>query len=205
MALIHSNPRRPSRPTFTHLQSLQTRPGDDRLGGDFALPYEFNTKKFAAQFSAKGNEVIAAQGRQTLTNTNYTADGWKVWKYPEEVPTGKLDEKGKPVFKKHPLAGKRHIVTSRIKGGGSFVLMYRDLEVQREVNQVYANLSRDNMEMEVTGQTVAGANVQDDPGMLGADKLPKHEAEPFEPPVALEAPSLPESGNITKRSKTLSQ
>lgn len=197
------NLSRKTRKPFEHLQQLQTMAGDSRLGGDYALPVEFNSKKFASAFVAKGNEVDAMKNRQVLLNTNYTADGWKVWKYPDTIPTGKLDEQNKPIFKPHPRAGKMHIVTSRVKGGGKYVLMYRDAGVQREVNQAYANLSRDNMEMEVTGQTVAGANLDDDPGMLGADRLPKHEAEPYEPPVAVEAVPLPPSGHLTKQSRTV--
>lgn len=191
---------------FKRLQSLQTVPGDSNLGGDFALPREFDAKRFASSFVPKGNAVTHAQGRQILVGTNYTAEGWHIWKYPTTIPTGTLDEKGKPVMEKHPKADEKHEVTSRIKDGGTFVLMYRDKEIQNEVNQAYGNLSRERMQAEVTGQTVAGANVEVDPGMLGKGRLPdSHEDEEYEPPVPVEPTSLPADENIVKKTKRLRQ
>lgn len=206
MPILKDNPKQ----GFKHLQPLQTRPGESNLGGDFALPIEFDSKKFASSFVPKGNAVTAAQGRQVLVGTNYTAEGWSVWKYPDTTPTGDLDEKNKPVMMKHPKAGEKHEVTSRIKDGGTFTLMFRDKGVQQEVNEAYGQLSRQRMAQEVTGQTVAGANVTDDPGMLGRGRLPSERAEmpedeQFEPPVAVEGAPLPADQNITKKSKRLSR
>lgn len=182
--------------TFKNLQPLQTLSGDSNLGGDFALPREFDSKKFASSFIPKGNAVIAAKGRQTLIGTSYTADGWQVWKYPAE------DSDEKP----HPKAGESHEVTERSKGGGTFVLMYRSQAVQVEVNQAYGEVSRQRMSMEATGQTVAGANVTDDPGMLGKGRLPSEpNLEEFEPPQTVEGLALPADQKITKKSNKLSK
>lgn len=204
MAILKEKSKQPE--PFKYLQSLQNVPGETNLGGDFALPREFDQKRFASAFIPKGNAVTHAQGRQVLTGTNFTAQGWSIWKYPEQIPTGELNEKGKPVMEKHPKADERHEVTSRIKDGGTFVLMYRDKEVQREVNQAYANLSRERMNQEATGQTVAGAHTEEDRGMLGKQRLPSEpEDEQYEPPVAVEEVSLPTYKNINKKVKQVRQ
>lgn len=209
MPILKDNPKRIQSP-FKHLQPLQSLKGETNLGGDFALPVEFNSKKYASSFVPKGNAVTAAQGRQALVGTNYTAEGWSIWKYPDEIPTGDLDEKGKPEMMKHPKAGEKHEVTSRIKDGGTFTLMFRDKGVQEEVNRAYGELSRDRMAQEAVGQTVAGANVTDDPGMLGGKRLPSERAEvpedeQYEPPVIVESGSLPTDQNIVKKTKKLSR
>lgn len=187
------------------LQPLQSTPGESNLGGPFSLPVEFNSKKFASHFAAKGNGVKAVKGTQTLTGTKFTAPGWNVWTYPDTVPTGELDAKGKAIYEDHPLAGKTHEVTEKVKDGTTFVLMFRDLDVQVQVNQAYANLSRDRMTQEARGETVAGANTEDDEGMLGTNRLPRT-SEPklsdFEPPTTVEG-DLPANQSIKRKVKKL--
>lgn len=157
------------------------------VGGPFALPIEFDSDKFAAQFAPVGNATKALKGPQIVEGTQYTAEGWLTWK--------------------HPVTGKTHKVTERRKDGETFILLFRPMAIQRQVNQAYANLSRERMEMEVTGRSVAGSPVTEDRGMLGLDRLPRNEREgaPFEPPEAMEEENNPQSTHITKRTKVLSK
>lgn len=142
------------------------------LGGKLALPREFDTKQFAAAWYMKGNEVESKRGKQPLLGTKYSAPGWEVWNFPEERPTGKMDEKsGKPVMEKHPNAGKTHEVTLAGKEAGTYVLMYRSADIQEQVNQVYGQLSRERLVGEVRGQTLTLAGSPETSGMLTDDQL----------------------------------
>lgn len=157
------------------------------IGGPFALPVEFESDKYAAQFAPVGNATKALKGPQIVEGTQYTAEGWLTWK--------------------HPVTGKPHKVTERRKDGETFILLYRPQEIQKQVNQAYANLSRERMHMEVTGRTVAGNQVTDDPGMLGLERLPRNERDgaPFEPPEAMEDDDQLQSQHITKKTKVLTR
>lgn len=115
--------------------------------GMFNLPPDFDTKKFAAEW-VEESQVEFKQQRQNLPGCNATADGWTVWK---------KNTKDSPI---------------KVKGSGSktFVLMCRSLEVQKQVNALYGNVSKKQFNREVTGGTVAGEGLQD-PGILTEKSL----------------------------------
>ena len=50
--------------------------------------------------------------------------------------------------------------------------MHRPRHVQLEINRAYGNLSRERMQSEQRGETIAGST-NSDSGMLSADRLPK--------------------------------
>lgn len=169
------------------------------LGGRFALPPEFDSSRYASAFVAEGNEVLAKQREEVLQGTCYTAPGWKVWKYPKTVK-GETTE--------HPSAGERHIV---VDAGGKtkFVLMYRPLDVQKQVNEVYGALSTDRMINEIKGETVS-SNQQDDPGILSNQRLNRvHGKEPeieeYVAPDVVGATLNPSETQIKSKSRKISQ
>jgi hypothetical protein len=134
--------------------------------GALPLPQEFDTKEYAAHWAKKGTEVGKLQGKQFLPQTVYSAQGWAIWKYPKEVATGELDEKKKPIMVKHEQAELPCEVTL---GKGTYVLMFRPAAVQDQVNQVYAQLSRERVDNEIAGNTVDGGPVPQ--GMLTNEQL----------------------------------
>lgn len=121
------------------------------LGGDFRLPEEFDGKKFASAFYKKGGQVEGMKARKILSGTDISADGWSIWLYPEG----------------HENAGKPHEVAVE---SGTYLLMYRDIEVQKAVNFIFGESSRDRMNAEVHGETVAGSSPED-PGVLTEEAL----------------------------------
>lgn len=139
---------------------------DTKVGGKLALPYEFDTNELAGQWSKKGADVDAARGPQPVVGTEYSARGWDIWKYPNEVPDG-LDDNDKPEKKKHDKAGQAHEVTL---SDGTYVLLCRPKVVQDQVNEAYAEHSRQLMNLELSGTTIAGS-AHDDSGMLGEQQL----------------------------------
>lgn len=151
------------------------------LGGRFAVPLEFDQSRNASAFYPEGNESFARQQDEIIQGTSLIAEGWKVWKYPEcsSIPelddegNQKKDETGRKIFCKHPNAGRPHKVPPLDRDGVVYVLHYRSLEVQNQVNQVYGDLSREAMVNEIRGETIGGT-APDDPGML-SDQVLKRE------------------------------
>lgn len=129
-------------------------------GGRFALPAEFDTAKFAAGFYQKGQQVLAMQQQQVVVGTAYTAAGWQVWKYPGVAETNESSSKKKKKSKGvdditgENKAGRPHEVTSTGKDGATFVLMFRPIELQEQVNRAYGDLSLDQMVNEIRGDTL---------------------------------------------------
>ena len=123
------------------------RPQGEADAGMFNLPPSFDKTKFAAEWVEKG-QVAFKQQRQNLVGCNATADGWTVWK------ADKMDE------------------PTQVTGSGSktFVLMCRPLDIQKKVNAMFGNVSKNNFNREVGGETVAGAAKQD-PGILTETQL----------------------------------
>lgn len=165
---------------FSLLRSGNTQNGN--VGGRFALPREFDSSRFASSFVAEGNEVESMAGEQPVMGTGYVADGWTVWKYPtkgkpvvDENFEPVLDKAGQPTFEEHPSAGKTHRISSQERGGPTYVLMCRPIEVQKQVNEVYGLLSIDNMTAEVRGETVAGQDPATMQSMLTERQLKKAE------------------------------
>lgn len=149
------------------------------VGGRFALPPEFDSKRFASSFAVEGNEAEAMMEDQQVIGTGWVSDGWRPWKFPanklkptrDEDGEVKKDEKGKSILDPHPNAGKVHKVKSLEREGPTYVLMCRPIEVQNQVNEAYGLVSIDNMAAEARGDTIAGDSPTKDPGMLGAQRL----------------------------------
>ena len=143
-AVILTQPKK-KKEQFEHLKASRAA-GVGDLGGRFRLPQEFDSTKFAAAFYQEGQEALAMEADQQVTGTRYTATGWTVWKYPKHRMVGEEKEA-------HPMAGQPHKVAGTAKDTQGFVLMYRPLEVQNEVNAAYAEASREMLEMEIKGET----------------------------------------------------
>jgi hypothetical protein len=119
--------------------------------GVFALPKEFDTKLYAAEWAKKGADVDAKRGPQPIVGTNFGAVGWKPWLYPED---SKL--KGRPC----EVAVKN----------GTYVLLCRPRGVQNDVNAIYGNVSKQHLIREQQGESIAGQPVRD-PGMLSDARI----------------------------------
>lgn len=127
---------------------------DGSGAGALSTPAEFDNARFAAAWYKEGSEVLQAQGRQFLTGTNYSAEGWAVWKFPNEIEVPSEKEGEKPKKEKHPMAGQPHKVPLT---GGIYMLMFRPAEVQHAVNVAYGRVSRDRIKRELQGESVAGS------------------------------------------------
>jgi hypothetical protein len=128
------------------LELLKTPQGGSDAGM-FNLPPTFDTQRYAAEWVLE-DQVAFKQQRQTLPQTGYSADGWQVWK---------AETKDKPTV----VAG---------SGNKKFVLMCRPLGVQKQVNALYGNVSKQLISREVRGETAAGEAVTDS-GILTNDRL----------------------------------
>jgi hypothetical protein len=172
-SVIVTKPGTKGRPNFG---ALNRRGGVNGapIGGKFILPVEFDSVKFASAFYTEGAEARSMQTEQPVVGTAYFAEGWKVWKFPKEIPEGFPNE-GDP----HPNAGEPHkVVSASSKSKEAFVLMYRPKEVQEQVNQCYGLLSLEQMTAEVKGETLSVEEANGDKGMLTADRLDKAYREP---------------------------
>lgn len=121
--------------------------------GVFNLPTTFDKQKYAAHWVKKGNAVDAMKAPQPILGTNYGAEGWSVWQY----PNGNL--KGRPA----------EVTTEK---SGVYVLMCRPRSVQDDVNAIYGNVSKQHLIKETTGQSIAGQEIADG-GMLTDDMIRK--------------------------------
>lgn len=122
--------------------------------GQFTLPPNFDTRKFAAKWVLKGNEVSAAAEREYIIGTNLTADGWAVWKDGEDG---------------NGVKGKPH--TAHVKKG-EHILLFRPRSIQNAVNAIYGNVGKQRMMAEKKGHTIGGESVRDS-GLLGEEKIAK--------------------------------
>lgn len=126
-------------------------------------PSEFDTKKYAAKWAIAGASADAARLPHRIL-PGYLVDGWQVWKYPEGH-----DEAGKPCTR--PLGGKQAI------------LLFRPANLQRAVNAIYGNLSKERTIAEQQGKTVEGKQVPTGilPGthFAGKDPAGDEEAKPI--------------------------
>lgn len=126
---------------------INKAPSGSADAGMFNLPPKFDVKKYASMW-VEESQVSYMQQRQVLTGTNKTADGWVVWK------NDKLDNP----------------TTVKSSGGKKFVLMCRSRKVQDEANAIFGNVSKEALNREITGSTVAGGP-QQDPGILTERQL----------------------------------
>lgn len=104
------------------------------------LPEGFQEKLYSAKWSFVGSSADKARLPQHLA-PGYAVDGWEVWKYPSG------EDKDKPCIR--PLGNKQA------------VLMFRPKTLQKAVNAVYGNISRERTIAEQEGRTVQGQAVQD--------------------------------------------
>lgn len=133
------------------------------LGGKFALPAEFDASRFASSYVQKGPQVVAAMQDESILGTQYTAPGWQVWRFPgipeKKISSSKKEKKNKTsgdaVISGREKAGLTHEVTSSTKDGITYVLMFRPIEVQNQVNRAYADLSLSQMVTEIRGDSLA--------------------------------------------------
>lgn len=124
------------------------RPVSDSNAGIFTLPAEFDSKRFAAHWVKKGQAVNVASQREHLLGTQFTADGWTIWKKPGGGNTPTV------------------VPTST----GDYILMCRPKEVQDQVNKIYGNVSIQRLLSEK--QTSAQAAQQPGAsGMLSDEQL----------------------------------
>ena len=129
------------------LRFSESAKGKAPSAGVFELPPDFPAEKFASSYVKKGNDVKAAEQDEQVVGTQFIADGWQVWKRAD---------------------GTYHQVTI---SSGTYILMHRPRHVQLEINRAYGNLSRERMQSEQRGETIAGST-NSDSGMLSADRLP---------------------------------
>lgn len=130
------------------IQTIKT-PHQTPDAGMFNLPPEFDTKLLAAEWVEERNVNYKTQ-RQTLLGTNKTADGWALWREgPKEKP-----------------------ITVTTGKNVKYFLMCRPREVQDQVNAIFGNVSKININKELEGQTIEGKSVATvDPGMLGEERI----------------------------------
>ncbi len=126
---------------------LIKNPGDYPDAGIFNLPPNFPVRELASEW-VEESQIPFKQQRQNLIGTGYSADGWTVWK---------ADPKDK----------RTQVTTGKAK---VFVLMVRPRSLQNEINALYGNVSKQRINREVKGETVAGTQ-QSDSGILTEQAL----------------------------------
>jgi hypothetical protein len=108
-------------------------------------PESFDTSKYAAKWALVGASADAARLPQPLI-PGYTVDGWEIWKDPET---------NQPCTR--PLGGKQAI------------LMFRSKALQKAVNAIHGNTSKERAVDEQQGRTVQGQTVPQ--GLLSNERL----------------------------------
>jgi hypothetical protein len=193
---------------------LKRLPGEagQNIGGQWAVPAEFDTGRFASAFYKEGQESLRMQQDQPVVGTNLMAPGWKVWTYPENKVNseGKKDKEGKPIKPvSHELAGKAHKVVGD-KPDEFYLLHYRDIDVQNQVNLAYAKLSHENVRAELLGQTAYAADPNDPTGLVTEQFLRKELGvdreveEGYGRPTAVHG-ALPSGPRVESRPQRVSQ
>lgn len=157
--VIDSTPRKSEGDGFTskgkfNLLNQEESRQTTNLGGKFALPLEFNSVNLASAFYLQGQESLSMQGPQPVMGTSYTAPGWKVWKYPAG----------------HEKADKAHSVRGS-REEEIYLLHYRPMDVQDQVNLAYGELSREQMVAEQRGERTSSADPNDPTGILSEPQL----------------------------------
>lgn len=119
-----------------------------QIRGHLQLPSGFPEKQFACKWTKVGAAVERDSEPEMIAGTSdIQADGWKVWRDPKT---------------KKPC--------ERALGNGKYILMVRPRALQTALQKIYGNMSKDRMEAEYRGETVAGEPVQDS-GIFGYDAL----------------------------------
>lgn len=170
----------PNIPGLTKLEGPQMM---RMAGSKFALPPSFDARRFASKWVEQGPQVQEAMQPQIIQSANVAADGWQVFKVLKvtEAKRGTADEKSQEQVEAE-LAGAKaeeseapkkkpeFVPCVRAVGKAIYVLMYRPRELQRAVNVLYANQSRELVGKEVMGETNA-VNASQDHGVLSNQEL----------------------------------
>lgn len=121
----------------------------NQLRGRLDLPAAFDNKRFAAKWVKKGPDVTKARESSLIAGSKgtLTAAGWEVWKDP-----------------------KTKQAHTRTLGNGVYVLLHRPMALQRVIQRMAGNVSKDRMVNEANGKTIAGAQLQDG-GILPSERL----------------------------------
>lgn len=141
--------------------TLIKAPSTEPNAGIFNLPSQFNRKDHAALWAKHGAEVEARQQREYLQGSNFSAEGWTVWK-------DKADK----------------ICTVATRAGETYVLMFRKRTIQDNVNAIYGDVSKRRMIQEHDGATIGG-NAAGDTGMLTDQALERSHIRDFDGEVGL--------------------
>lgn len=136
-------------------------PNSEPNAGIFNLPTDFNRRDHAALWAKQGAETEARTQREHLEGTNFSADGWAVWK----------DKKDK-------------ICTVATRKGDVYVLMFRKRTIQDNVNAIYGDVSKRRVIAEHAGETVGGQALRDS-GMISDEQLSRNQIRDFDGEVGL--------------------
>jgi hypothetical protein len=113
--------------------------------GIFNLPPNFDTKKFAGSWIRKDLVELNKQD-EYIPTTNFAAPGKRVWTDPSTGEEAKV-----------------------IAGDGTYILMYRPVDIQRQVTMIQGNIGRERLRAQLEGKEIGGQNV--DNGMLTHQRL----------------------------------
>lgn len=155
--------------------TMLTGPRRSRMAGSkFALPPGFDSKKFASKWVERGPGVQEAEQPVVLDFANCQAQGWSVFKVTAPAPEVDSEEiEGETEAPKAKRKLPPRVPFTRAVGKNVYVLMFRPKNLQRAVNTLYANQSRQIVDRELLGHTNS-ANESQDPGMLTNADLKKH-------------------------------
>jgi len=144
--------------------------------GELEPPPGFEPHKFVGKWAKKGNGVQKAQQPQRLGN-GQVADGWVVFK------------------------GKGGRICQKSLSSGVYVFMVRPKGLQKAVNAIHGNMSKERLIREHRGETIEGEAAQPF-GMLTNEKLSR--VFPSEAPEELQIPlnqvEEPETASAAKAS-----
>lgn len=122
------------------------KPAGQPDAGLFNLPPAFDTSRFAAEWVLE-TQVASKSQRQVLSQTRFTADGWTVWRVNKDDPA----------------------TTVATEAGKKYVLMCRSRKLQDQVNAVFGDVTKKQINRELQGQTAAGEAPQK--GILTEERL----------------------------------
>lgn len=145
------------------------------------VPKTFDRTRYSGKWAFVGASAEAAQLPQRLAS-NYAVDGWQVWK----------DDEGS--------------ICERPLGGKKVILLFRPRTLQKAVNAIYGNMSKDRTIAEQQGRTVEGKNAS--PGIISETALRRYDlATEAEEPIGYQFNKIPAAGqaSVGARGTTVKQ
>lgn len=132
-------------------------------GSKLALPAGFDYNKFASKWVEDGHAIEEAKQPTFLPSENLSAQGWQLYRQVQAPSAAEIlaDAKLPEDKRKKPIM----VPVTRVLGGKVWVLMFRPKALQRALNVIYANQSRELVTKELRGES-ALANETGDPGIL---------------------------------------